>query len=675
MIKLWYIAIAQSLMFILLCTRVFAQLPDTLINYDFQQGMPAEIVLLDQDQLTPEAQVDFVDNAWVVRSGEELGEILGLSPTNRVAVSTSFYIENQSSESPEATDDWMILPPVSIPDSGLYTLSWKAGTALSTFPDGYEVRVSTTGNDIVDFDEMIFLDEEADGFLARKSVLLDAYAGEQIHIAFRNQSVDRFLLFIDDISIINAQSNGITDLEIVDVLPVDEYTLVPVGQNIPFKLGLRAFNIGPQLVESLQTNIIIAQDRDTLWNETQFTESSFSPGDTFSIAIDTTSLFEVKGSYQISYNLNIPSNRDIDPSNNSILYNGFALTDTTWARDRVWIDETFTNATGFDGSPEEHVVLAQLFENRKPDILTSASALLYLPDTFNIGDTVFFAAYTLDEEIPVEVGRTEPYVILSEDVSESEGLFLTLKFKEKISLGREKFMIGVHQRGENALFVAYTDELYTPFTSWIRSDSLPDGGWAPIERFEDLAGNSLRFVWVIQAHTGGCSSIVTDILVAPSDMISPGMAIAIPKGGFPPYTYTWIDPEGEILPEADSIISGLSTGSYALMVSDSEGCEQQFNFNIPNVTSTENVLPPESTFSVFPNPSQDYIVFEIEFQYSQSFRINLYDFSGRRITEKKYAPHQRYRGMIDARTYAPGIYYLEVNTSGGSSAINVIMKK
>jgi len=653
---------------------VKAQLTDTLFFENFQQGMPADFLLLDLDQLTPEAQVSFVDDAWTVQSGEALGGILDLQPKDQVAISTSFYLENQGTNEIRPADDWMILPPLSLPDTGIYALSWRAGTVLATFPDQYEVRVSRSGTEPDDFTEILFETEGADEFLARKVVSLNNFQGESIRIAFRNHSLDKFLLLVDDIAIVNALNISTADLKAIQIPPPDEFSQVPAGQQLPFRLGISIFNLGPGQVRNISTGVRISDSQDIVFQYTQADTVLITPGDTLSISLDSTFIPQTTGAYSILYNLQ-PGGADVDSSNNKLSYESYLLSDTTWGRDRVWLDGSFTNATGYEGSPAENIVLAQLFENRKPDVLTSASALLYLPDTFNLGDSVFFSAYDWKSEEPTEIGRTESYTIVEEDISDTAGLLLTLKFLDEVPLEEELFFIGVHQRGENALFLAYTEELYVPFTNWIRSDSIPEGNWAPIELFEDSEGAPLRFVWSIQAHTRGCATLEADIATTPSDGISPGTAVVNPTGGVAPYQYIWQDLTGQLIQEGDTVLKDLSVGSYKLQLSDNRGCKQNIPFSIPGLTHSADPVASIRQLNIYPNPFSETFTLDVSFGRPQDFTITLLDINGKVLLQKSYPPSNRFRESIEVNSTPHSVCTMIITTDSGEEASRLILRR
>jgi hypothetical protein len=154
-----------------------------IFSEDFSNGIPNTFTLINNDGLTPNAAVSYVNDAWVARTDAGTG--------NGYAASTSWYTPAGTS------DDWMITPSITITNANTYLL-WKAGAPDASFPDGYEVLISTTGTSMADFTVVYTNTGEGAPFVSR-ALDVSSYAGSNIYVAFRNNSNDMFLLFVDDI--------------------------------------------------------------------------------------------------------------------------------------------------------------------------------------------------------------------------------------------------------------------------------------------------------------------------------------------------------------------------------------------------------------------------------------------------------------------------------------------
>lgn len=126
------------------------------------------------------------------------------------AVSTSWL-------NPTGTaDSWLITPTISNIAANT-VLTWDAMAPDASFADGYEIYVTTntitvpTTGDFSSSNKIFALTSENSIWTSR-GLSLAAYAGQNIRIAFKNNSTDKYQLWIDDITVQNnsTQYDGIT---------------------------------------------------------------------------------------------------------------------------------------------------------------------------------------------------------------------------------------------------------------------------------------------------------------------------------------------------------------------------------------------------------------------------------------------------------------------------------
>jgi len=232
---------------------------DTVLYEDFQENPFFEMA----------TEYTGSDTDWINYDEDGLTTILGTSTsqqwyggddfidpfdsitgiTEHVALSLS-YMENFL----PGNRNWMILPPLDITDES-YMLHWEsAPSQLPRYMDGYEVLLSTSGNNIEsDFTELLFkaasMDEIigdsqsteyfnftfTDGYkhaecgtdstylffggtlnsgrLEPHSVDLSAYIGQTVYIAFLHNSDDDNIIAIDDILITRGMSSSSSDID------------------------------------------------------------------------------------------------------------------------------------------------------------------------------------------------------------------------------------------------------------------------------------------------------------------------------------------------------------------------------------------------------------------------------------------------------------------------------
>lgn len=161
--------------------------------------------VIDNDKNKPASAVNFITNGWnsIDRQGNNgnYGGPMG----NFAAMSTSWY-------SPAGTsDDWLISPVIDLKDAKDPVLEWKAKAQDPDFSDGYKVMISTGGNAIADFKTEILSVSAEDSDWKKRTFNLKDYAGQQVRIAFVNNSTDMFMLLIDDIKVTESSGGGDPD--------------------------------------------------------------------------------------------------------------------------------------------------------------------------------------------------------------------------------------------------------------------------------------------------------------------------------------------------------------------------------------------------------------------------------------------------------------------------------
>lgn len=201
---------------------------------------PVGWLLRNVDNRTPAASVAYVNEAWEVR------EDFALDVTNCVAFATSWY-------SPAgAANDFMWSPAIAIPAGGA-SLSWRARSYDALYLDGYEVRVmpaasgpptggtGAIGNQITASTVVFSTTAEPAGNVWHpRSVSLNAFNGQSVHVGFRATSTDKFILVVDDVKVISVDPDLVAQTPPA-ILP---YTRVPTALAYQPSLGVTAFNAG-----------------------------------------------------------------------------------------------------------------------------------------------------------------------------------------------------------------------------------------------------------------------------------------------------------------------------------------------------------------------------------------------------------------------------------------------
>lgn len=169
-----------------------------LFEDDFDGSGPgiAGWTLNNVDGLTPNVNVAEFTDAWIEvdrDASATMGPNYGGPAGDFAVASTSWYTPAGQS------DDWLITPQINL--SAASTVYWDAKTQDAAYQDGYELRLSTTGTNPADFTEVLFTIANELSEWESRSVSLGAYTGQDVYIAFRNNSTDQFVLLMDNFEV------------------------------------------------------------------------------------------------------------------------------------------------------------------------------------------------------------------------------------------------------------------------------------------------------------------------------------------------------------------------------------------------------------------------------------------------------------------------------------------
>ena len=190
----------QLLLFILVSFSFGFSAQTVILSTDFQQGMPVNYTIVDNDGLTPDPLVAEYTSAWITVVDPE-------NVLDTVAASTSFFTTLDSASR------WMITPPLTLGAFGNY-IQWNAKSHDPSFPDSYLVLASATDNQIASFTDTIgFIEEENFEWTNREvNLFTQGYHDQTIYVAFVNITLDGFKLYIDDIEVRKDDPVGLQEL-------------------------------------------------------------------------------------------------------------------------------------------------------------------------------------------------------------------------------------------------------------------------------------------------------------------------------------------------------------------------------------------------------------------------------------------------------------------------------
>jgi hypothetical protein len=180
----------KLLLTLALATTMFAGNAQTAFseNFDATTGtaLPAGWSQKNLDGLTLNANntTPMGTNAWI-------SQVKATGSTDRVMTSTSWYTIATTS-----ANDWLVSPQINIPATG-YWVVFEAEAPDADFLDGFSVKISTTDTAVGSFTNVLNVPAATDVY-TDYAVNLSAYAGQNIRIAIVNNSLDKFVLHINN---------------------------------------------------------------------------------------------------------------------------------------------------------------------------------------------------------------------------------------------------------------------------------------------------------------------------------------------------------------------------------------------------------------------------------------------------------------------------------------------
>lgn len=300
---------------------------DVYYEQDFENYSEGDMTLIDNDGLTPHANVSDITSNWNVMDG--------------TAVSTSWLIDGDMT-----SDNWMITPLISMGTEAY--LSWEAYSYDPDYLDGYEVLISTSGNAISDFTTVLFSVDAEEAEWTTHLIDLSAYAGQDVYIAFRHNSTDMYVLAVDNILV-----SHLVDFDIsLDSYQLKKYIKPDEIADLTITIG----NIGLETLNSVELNY---QVNDNPVQTVLADNLGLTFGNTLITIHDDPISFSEPGKYDLIVWLSNLNGGSDDNNSNDTIQGQFYVVSSTF--EKTVLLEEFTG-TWCGWCPDGFLVLEELLE-------------------------------------------------------------------------------------------------------------------------------------------------------------------------------------------------------------------------------------------------------------------------------------------------------------------------
>jgi hypothetical protein len=172
-------------------TAASGMVANAQLSENFNSGIPSTWIMLKNDNFIPSANLNA---AIVSKLTTQAWMAWPRAVGDSCALTTSYFT------SPAKADRWLITPAFQVNDPNM-VLSWEDYSSDASYPDSIQVLVSpTAGTTAASFTATLYNAKGTVGGFAKKGVSLGAYNGQTIRIAFRNNSVDQYVLRLDNVA-------------------------------------------------------------------------------------------------------------------------------------------------------------------------------------------------------------------------------------------------------------------------------------------------------------------------------------------------------------------------------------------------------------------------------------------------------------------------------------------
>lgn len=162
----------------------------TIFNETFEGGIPATWTIVDNDHATLDASIaSEYPTPWAA--------VIDPEDTSNTVASCGTYFD------PEGTtaSRWLITPPINLGAFGNF-LHWKAKSQDPSYPDSYVVLLSSTGTDVADFTDTVYVrDYETEVWTSYTTQIDTSFDSTSVYLAFVDRSYYGYKLYLDSVSI------------------------------------------------------------------------------------------------------------------------------------------------------------------------------------------------------------------------------------------------------------------------------------------------------------------------------------------------------------------------------------------------------------------------------------------------------------------------------------------
>lgn len=607
-------------------------------------SMPSTWTLHNEDGNTPFNDGNFnalIDEAW---------KVLNFSDIGKVVVSTSYF------NPPGQADRWMVTPSITLPEGDAATLTYQVMPISAADPDEYEILVSTTGTAVSDFtDAPVFTETAPDGgadlFTAR-AVSLEDYAGEEVHIAFRNISDDQFVLAMKNfqVAVLSENDADLTALELNDYIGVD--TDMPIVINIA--------NAGGNEINSVTVEWTDGEETHT----SEHTGLDLNTLETTTLTLDEPINYETTGEREITVTITqVNGEVDSNPDNNEATKNVIVAGQVV--PQKIVIEEGTGTWCGW--CPRGFVAMDYMYDN--PDLYPN-----FIGIGVHDGDPMENSAYANGANFSGFPGSNINRKFLDQGVSQDawidiynqlDGMVVPFELGLDIEFDKPSgnltatvdadFYADINTSDFRLAVVVVEDAVTGTGSGWGQTNYYAGGGSGPMDGWENLPGTVYDFEYdrVGRALLGGYQGE------------SGSVPASVSNGDSHAYEFTYTVPDN-MDPQEISLVALLLDNSTGEILNATEE-------PIPaSMGVDKNVV---DAFKLYPNPAEDFVNVLFNEGIDQTVEMNIYNLNGKLVKSQDFNQINAAEGIsISVEDLATGEYLISFSSQNRTMVKHLIVK-
>ena len=606
-----------------------------LFSHDFEDETLGGMTMVDVDGQTPAANVSAYADAWTIANGLE-------ADGNFAATSNSWY------SPPGTADDWLITPALEISEAGfLFEFNVRAQDA--SYPDGYEVLVSTTDAEVGSFTDVIYTKGAEAIEWQTVQVGLSDYVGETIYVAIRNNSTDKFLLLVDNVTVYKLAQFDVAALGI----GFDRWQLV--GNTQPLAFDIR--NAGSETMTSVDVTYTINGVDNTM----NFTGLDLGSFETTTLTVGDLEVANPT-QYDISYTVSNPNgNVDGDDSNNSA---SGPVNGMTSIPVRVAVGEEGTG-TWCGWCPRGHVFMEQMAEDFPSEefigIAVHNGDIMTVSDyDSNIGFSGYPNAHMNRERRGIDPSQLEANMDIRDEINPFDAnievsydeatrvVTMVATATPRTDINSGDFRMSIVMTEDH---IVETTGAYNQANYYAGGGSGVMGGyegWADPVPAADMVYNDVARA-MLTTYEG-------DVITTP---------IAADEAFTMTYTYTIPTSMDETQMQAIVLITDNTTA--AILNADEDIVKAPVSiFETPNVLDAV----------IYPNPATDYATIVINLEEASEVNVTVVDLAGKVISNTRYGKAQGEMAyQVNVSDLNAGIYLVKIDTENGIATKRLTVSK